>query len=71
MERSTVRWSNVIALLVLAQIAAGAATLLTGAPIVMQLVHLLLADLVWISYVIFASNFLSSEQMPAAEPDAV
>jgi heme A synthase len=54
------RWSNAIALLVLAQIAVGAATLLTGAPIVMQLAHLLLADLIWISYVLFSANVLSA-----------
>lgn len=64
---SVARWSNVIALLVLGQIAVGAATLLTGAPIVMQLAHLLLADLVWISYVIFAANILSTETVPVSE----
>ena len=59
-EGTISRWSNVIALLVLGQIAVGAATLLTGAPIIMQLAHLLLADLIWISYVIFAADLLSS-----------
>ncbi|MEO7538776.1 MAG: COX15/CtaA family protein [Pyrinomonadaceae bacterium] len=65
-EPGVSRWSNVISLLVLAQLGAGAATLLMKAPIVMQLVHLLLVDLIWISYVIFASNFLSAG--PLARP---
>jgi cytochrome c oxidase assembly protein subunit 15 len=55
------RWSNVLALLVLAQVVFGAATLLLLAPIIMQLGHLLLADAIWISYVLLAANFLSTE----------
>ncbi len=53
------RWSNIISILVLVQIAFGAATLLTLAPIVMQLGHLFLADAVWISFVLMSANFLS------------
>ncbi|MBA3769620.1 MAG: COX15/CtaA family protein [Blastocatellia bacterium] len=55
----TVRWSNILSLLILAQLALGAATLLSLAPIVMQLGHLLLADAIWLAYVIFAANVLS------------
>ena len=58
-EPSVKRWSNVLALLVLGQIAFGSATLLMLAPIVMQLGHLLLADLIWISYVLLAASFVS------------
>jgi heme a synthase len=54
------RWSNVLSILVLVQLAFGAATLFTLAPIVMQLGHLLLADLLWISFVLLAANFLAS-----------
>jgi heme A synthase len=39
------RWSNVLSVLVLIQLAFGAATFLTLGPIVMQVGHLLLADL--------------------------
>jgi heme A synthase len=54
------RSSNVLSLLVFVQLAFGAATLLTLAPIAMQLGHLLLADLVWISFVLmFANQFAS------------
>lgn len=56
------RWSNIVSLLVLAQVAFGAATLLTLAPIVMQLGHLFLADAIWISYVLTAANFLSARK---------
>jgi len=54
------RWSNVLAILILVQIVFGSATLLMLAPMVMQLGHLLLADLIWISYVLFSAEFLSS-----------
>jgi heme A synthase len=63
-DKWLVRWANVILFLVLAQIAVGAATLLTHSPIVMQLVHLFLADTIWISYVLFAANFISLESSP-------
>lgn len=55
------RWSNVLAILIIAQIAFGAATLLMLAPIVMQLGHLLFAEAIWISYVMFLAGFLSSD----------
>jgi heme a synthase len=58
------RWSGVLALLVLGQILFGSLTLLMMAPIVMQLGHLLLADLIWISYVMLAASFASA---PASE----
>ena len=47
--------------LVLIQFAAGFLNLLLLAPIWMQIVHLLLADSVWISYVLFAATTLSIE----------
>ncbi len=56
------RWSNILSLLVLAQIAFGSATLLTLAPIVMQLGHLLFVDAIWITYVLLVANFLSVEE---------
>lgn len=54
-----VRWSNIVSILILMQVGFGALTLLTLAPIVMQLGHLLLADAVWISFVLLCANFLS------------
>lgn len=57
-----VRWSNIFSLLVLVQIAFGAMTLLTLAPIVMQLGHLLLADAIWISFVLLTVNFLAQKK---------
>ncbi len=65
-EKGVVRWSNALSLLVLAQLAFGSLTLFMLAPIVMQLGHLLLADLIWISYVLMAANFMSNEW---PEPD--
>lgn len=53
-------WSSVLSVLVLIQLAFGALTLLTLGPIVMQLGHLLLADAVWISFVLLVANYVSS-----------
>lgn len=60
-ESRVARWSNILALLVLAQLAFGTATLFMRAPIVMQLGHLLFADAIWICYVLFAAAFLSAD----------
>ncbi len=56
------RFSNALSLLVLLQIAFGAVTLLTGAPIVMQLIHLFLADAVWISFILLSAAFLAKHK---------
>lgn len=61
-DRKITLWSNILSILVLAQIAFGASTLLMLAPILMQLGHLLLADMIWISYVLFTANFLSADE---------
>lgn len=59
-DRGVTKWGNVLSLLVLVQFASGAATLLLHAPIVMQLVHLFLADALWISFIVLAAEFLSN-----------
>lgn len=66
-DRLVVRWSNVLSILVLAQIAFGSLTLLMLAPIVMQLGHLFFADAIWISFVLFSAAFLSGEETVRAE----
>jgi heme A synthase len=53
------RSSNILSVMVIVQLAFGALTLLTLAPIVMQVGHLLLADLLWISFILLSANFLS------------
>ena len=55
------RWSNILSILILGQLAFGAATFLTLGPIVMQVGHLLLADLIWISFVLMSANYLASD----------
>jgi heme A synthase len=54
----TNRWANVLTVLVGVQFLSGALTLLTLAPIVLQLIHLLLADAVWIAFVLMSANVL-------------
>lgn len=55
------RWANVLSILILIQFAWGALTLLTLAPIVMQLVHLFLADAIWITFVLMSAGFLAEQ----------
>ncbi len=61
-DPAVARWCGIVTVLVLVQVAFGAATLLMLGPIVMQLGHLLLADLVWISLVVLGANYLAAEQ---------
>jgi heme A synthase len=58
------RSANILTIVVIAQVAFGALTLLTLAPIVMQVGHLLLADLLWIAFILLAANFLSRPENP-------
>ena len=55
------RWSNIISLLILVQLAFGSLTLFMMAPIIMQLGHLLFADAIWISLVLFSAALLSAD----------
>ena len=56
------RWANILSILLLVQLAFGAATLLTLSPIVMQLGHLLLADSIWISFILMSATFLTADR---------
>jgi heme A synthase len=58
-EAGVKRWGNILSLLLMVQLAFGAATLLTLSPIVMQLGHLLLADLIWVSFILLSASFLT------------
>ncbi|MFO0759734.1 MAG: COX15/CtaA family protein [Byssovorax sp.] len=65
------RWSIALAALIVAQIGLGFVNLALLAPVWMQIVHLLFADLVWIAFVLLAAAALSTEPLPAkaaAEP---
>jgi heme A synthase len=53
--------ASALIVLIGVQLAFGSLTLLTLAPIVMQLGHLLLADAVWIVFVLMAANVLAEE----------
>lgn len=55
------RWANVLSILVFIQFASGLVTLLTLAPIVMQIIHLFLADAVWISFVLMSASVLAEQ----------
>ncbi len=56
------RWANILSILAVVQIAFGALTLLTLGPILMQLGHLLLADAIWISFVLLSLELLAENE---------
>ena len=53
------KWSKTLLILIILQIAVGAVTLLTLGPIIMQLGHLLLADLVWIAFILLCASYVT------------
>jgi heme A synthase len=59
----TSRWASILQGLVLLQLAVGGLTLITLAPILMQIIHLLLADFVWISLVLLAASFFMKNRL--------
>lgn len=64
----TRRWSRALVVLFLVQIGAGFLNLFLLAPVWMQLVHLLLADLVWICLVLLAASALGQPEPAALLP---
>ncbi len=55
------RLANILSVLIVLQLIAGALTYVSHAPILMQLAHLLLADLVWIVFVLMSGEFLAGQ----------
>jgi heme A synthase len=66
-DRATVRLAEALIGLYLVQLGAGVVNVVLLAPVWLQLVHLLLADLVWIVFVLFAASALA---VPAGRGDA-
>ncbi len=67
-EPETSRFALWTSGLVLLQILAGAVNVLLLAPIWLQVVHLLLADMVWISFVLLGASALAGAEVPAGRP---
>jgi heme A synthase len=59
----TNRFANILIIIVGLQFLSGFITLISLAPIVMQLTHLFLADAVWISFVLLAANVLGDKAL--------
>lgn len=55
------RWTTILTVLVGVQFLSGALTFLMLAPVVLQLIHLFLADAVWIAFVLMSARFLVEE----------
>lgn len=64
---TTRRFANAIKILFVIQLAAGFVNLVLLAPVWMQLLHLLLADLVWIALVLLSAAALDRELAPRPE----
>lgn len=60
-------WSKKLSVLVVAQLISGTATLLTLSPILMQVLHLLLADLIWIAFLLLNISFLEKDNVNSLE----
>jgi heme A synthase len=58
-NEATKTWAGRLTLLLFVQLVFGGLTLVMLAPILMQIGHLLLADLVWICFVMMSVNYLS------------
>ncbi len=63
-SRAVKRMAAAVAGLALAQLVAGAVNVALQAPTWMQLVHLLLADVLWIALVVLAANTAAEEALP-------
>lgn len=55
------RWSRILTILVVIQLAAGLVNVLLLAPVWLQLVHLLLADAVWIALIMMSASILAED----------
>jgi heme A synthase len=60
-NEATKTWAGRLTLLLFVQLVFGGLTLVMLAPILMQIGHLLLADLVWICFVMMSVNYLSEK----------
>jgi heme a synthase len=63
--------ARLVSTLAAVQLAAGALNVILLAPVWMQLLHLLLADLLWISFVLLAARTLAVEPRNRAVPQAI
>ena len=66
-DQTAVRLARGVANLAALQLALGALNVALLAPVWMQLVHLLVADLVWIAFVLFGAAVLAQAESPAVE----
>jgi heme A synthase len=62
-RRDNIILGRIIIVLLIMQLLAGFINVILLAPVWMQLIHLLLSDLVWISLVLFAAASLSQENV--------
>jgi heme A synthase len=69
-DRNSLALGRLMAILVMAQLAAGLLNVLLLAPIWLQLVHLLVSDAIWIALVLFAASRLSASALKQQVTDS-
>jgi heme a synthase len=69
--REVRRWATLLVGLFVVQMTIGVVNLLLLAPIAVQLVHLLVADLYWMAAVIFGATALAAQEQPLGEGEHV
>ena len=68
-SRDTAKWSNFVVWLFVLQTAVGGLNVWLKAPLVMQVLHLLMADAVWISMVFLSAGALSADVVHLEDKD--
>jgi heme A synthase len=68
--RDAARFSNLLAAALVAQLVLGVINFALRAPIAMQIVHLLVADLVWIAFVLLAAAAMGARKEEPAAADS-
>jgi protoheme IX farnesyltransferase len=68
-DATVIKLSRLLAIVIVVQLAAGFVNVLLLAPVWMQIVHLLLADLVWLSLVLLSAS-VAAVPVPKFEPAA-
>jgi len=69
-EQNLRQAATLIAMLFVAQLGLGLINLLLLAPVWMQVVHLFMADLIWIALILFSARVLSSQTTPQASVES-
>jgi heme A synthase len=66
-EKGIKRFAGLLIILILVQLGAGLVNVLLNVPVAMQIIHLLLADLIWITLVLFSASLFGDPEYYASQ----